>query len=463
MKFVRTLSAVLLSVLLLLSWSSCQKENVPLSGVASDWVTFSCDTLSFDTVFTAMGSTTRALKIYNITQQDIVLASVTLQGGYASRFRLNVDGDTSMVARNIPIPAGDSIFVFVRVNINPNASTEPFLVEDALCVTVQQEHLTLPLTAYGRNAVYHIPTDTLRNLEGEYYIDIFGNYYRYSVIDCDNWDHSRPHVIVGYAVVNSNTTLNLTAGDELYFYNDAVLWVYDSATLVAQGTEDRPVLFTSVRHDGWYDHQPGQWGYIWVSGGSVNTQIDHAIIENGYRGLLVDTNVNSNPTLRISNTEIRNHADVGLLCNTAWVTAQNVLVHTCGTAAVALLYGGRYDFGNCTLAGYWPYGTRKNGSLLMTNMYLYGETLYLYGFNSHFHDCIIYGTRNESEVETGLDDRAAVDTLFTHCLIKGGAWDEDPLFENPTEGDYHLKEGSPAEGIGYRYPVVATEKSRRRK
>ena len=40
---------------------------------------------------------------------------------------------------------------------------------------------------------------------------------------------------------------------------------------------------------------------------------------------------------------------------------------------------------------------------------------------------------------------------FTHCLVKGGDWDEDPQFVDIDEDDYHLQEGSPAAGIGYQF------------
>ena len=122
---------MLLAVCLLMFFTtSCWKEDEWMSeGVVLD---FSCDTMAFDTVFTQSGSTTRQFKVYNRTATPVRINEVTLEGGRASRFRLNVDGDTNMVARNVCIAAGDSIFVFVRANINPNNSSEPFIVEDSV-------------------------------------------------------------------------------------------------------------------------------------------------------------------------------------------------------------------------------------------------------------------------------------------------------------------------------------------
>lgn len=442
---------IVICAMLMVLYCSCSKEDFYMSS-DSALLDFSCDTLSFDTVFTQMGTTTRQFKVYNRGDEGIRIKSVTLSNGEASRFRLNVDGDTHMVARNIDIAAGDSIFVFVRANIRPDDQTEPFLIEDAVefCITSSNIH-RMPLSAYGRNAVYHVPTDTLHFVDGTYPRDQFGNLYTYSVIDCDNWRHDLPHVVVGYAVVDSRNTLYLKPGDELYFYNNAVLWVYDSATLDVRGSAEQPVLFTSVRHDGWYDDLPGQWGYVWLSAGSRDSYIDHAVIENGYVGVLVDSCANMNPTLTIGNTQIRNHTLAGLMGQTAHIVGQNLLVTNCGTATVAMQYGGVYSFSGSTFADYWRYNARTTPSVFVTNYRDYNGVHYIWPMQARLTDCIIYGSRAEGELYIDLDDRATVDTAVIHCLVRGGKWDTDPLFVDPDEGDYHLRPDSPAQGIGYRY------------
>ena len=445
-KHIILLAACLLS----LFYASCWKEDEWLTeGVELD---FSCDTMAFDTVFTQMGTTTRQFKVYNHTGGMVRIKEVTLQNGRASRFRLNVDGDTNMVVRNVDIAAGDSIFVFVRANINPNQHTEPFLIEDAVLFHFDDGVQRLPLTAYGRNAVYHVPTDTIRNADSSPLIDMFGNPYAYSVIDCEHWRHDLPHVIVGYAVVDSRHTLHLQEGDEIYFANDAVLWVYDSATIDVRGTAQNPVLFTSLRHDGWYDYLPGQWDYLWLSMGSVDNYIDHAVVENGYMGIAIDSCANTNPTLRISNTEIYNHSLAGLRCNTAYVVGDNLLVANCGLVTAALQYGGWYDFSHCTFADYWRYDSRTIPSVLVSNYYDDIDALirYVWPMQGTMTDCIIYGTLS-NELNISLDSTSPGSFTLTHCLVRGGEWDEDPLFVDPSEGDYHLQDDSPAWGVGYQY------------
>lgn len=438
-------------VALLVLFCACNKEYEFV--VSDDAVlTFSCDTLAFDTVFTQMGTTTRQVKVYNRGAQGVSIGEVALAGGYSSRFRLNVDGDTSMVARNINLAAGDSIFIFVRANIRPNLTTEPFLIEDAIEFRLTKTNIQrLPLTAYGRNAVYHVPTDTIHYADGTPVTDIYGKPYAYSVIDCENWRHDLPHVILGYGVVDSRQTLRLEAGDELYFHNDAVLWVYDSATLSVHGTTDRPVLFTSVRHDGWYDSLPGQWGHIWISKGSWDSEIDHAVIENGFVGILVDSCANTHPSLRISNTQIRNQSHVGLMGQTAYIVGDNLLVTNCGSATTVMQYGGRYEYSRCTFANYWRYETRKMPTVVITNYLDYQNTRYLYPMQASLTDCIVWGNRSDGEMLIDLDDRIEATATVTHSIVRGGEWSEDPLFVAPQAGDFHLQDNSPAIGIGYEY------------
>ncbi|KWW29726.1 MAG: hypothetical protein AUK63_1326 [bacterium P3] len=429
---------------------SCHKEEWVngLQGVA-----FSCEAVSFDTVFTHCGTTTRQLKIYNRGNDDIRIESVTLTGllrhGH-SCFRLNVDGDTALTAHNIEIASGDSCFVFVQATIDPNSASALFVETDTLLLRSGGDQRKLPLQACGRNAIYHLPKDTLQLADGSYPTDNFGNHYSYSVIDCAGWRHDLPHVIVGYAVVDANNTLNLTAGDELYFHNDAVLWVYDSATLHVEGSATQPVRFTSLRHDGWYDFLPGQWGYIWLSSGSRDNVIRHAVIENGTVGILADTNAGGNPTLTVECCEIRRQSMAGIIGQTAYIVGRNLLVHTCGVATVALQYGGRYELEHCTLANYWSYGGRDNASVIVNNHLTHNGIEYLYALPlARFSNSIVYGNRAAGEMLLDLDERIEAHIEIDNTIVRGGDWDVDPCFTDPYGGDYRLNDGSPAAGLGY--------------
>lgn len=408
---------------------SCEKESFKVDdgGVKLE---FSTDTLTFDTVFTTVGTTTRIVTIYNRSSDNLKLSTVTLSGGVASHFRMNVDGDTSLVARDIEIEAGDSIFIFVQANINPTDATMPFVVEDAIVFSNGQR---VALTAWGRNAIYHriLPSDSTW----------------FTVIDCENWNHTLPHVFIDPAAVLDGHTLTLRNGDELYFYDDAMLIIDSNAHLRVQGTEDAPVLFTSMRHDGWYDYLPGQWQTIWFYNYSIGNVIDHAVIENGTCGL----RCYPGSQLTVSNTVIRNMSDCGIVGQAATITGRNLLVYDC-LADVTVLRGGSYDFRNCTFANYWSYSARQiEGIVLSNNEIRGGEVLGGDLLKADFRDCIIWGTYQKEFLLSELEGFTMNYNLNLHSIVKGGEWSEDPLFTDPREDDYTLQEESPAIGIGYQF------------
>lgn len=408
---------------------SCEKESFKVDdgGVKLE---FSTDTLTFDTVFTTVGTTTRIVTIYNRSSDNLKLSTVTLSGGVASHFRMNVDGDTSLVARDIEIEAGDSIFIFVQANINPTDATMPFVVEDAIVFSNGQR---VALTAWGRNAIYHriLPSDSTW----------------FTVIDCENWNHTLPHVFIDPAAVLDGHTLTLRNGDELYFYDDAMLIIDSNAHLRVQGTEDAPVLFTSMRHDGWYDYLPGQWQTIWFYNYSIGNVIDHAVIENGTCGL----RCYPGSQLTVSNTVIRNMSDCGIVGQAATITGRNLLVYDC-LADVTVLRGGSYDFCNCTFANYWSYSARQIEGIVLSNNEIRGEEV-LGGdlLKADFRDCIIWGTYQKEFLLSELEGFTMNYNLNLHSIVKGGEWSEDPLFTDPREDDYTLQEESPAIGIGYQF------------
>lgn len=421
----RMLYVIVLSVMPMILLS-CEQETFVRDG-GEVQLAFSIDTVAFDTVFTTIGTATQKVTVYNRSDDNLILSSVTLEKDRASRFRLNVDGDTSMIAHDVEIEAGDSIFVFVQANINPNDEQSPFLVEDAVSFSNGQR---LPLTAWGRNAVYHItPRDSV-----------------WLRIGNETWTDSLPHVVVGNVLVSEDCTLRLTAGAEVHFATNAMLIVDSAARLLVQGTAERPVLLTSLRHDGWYRFLPGQWQTVWFYNYSTGNMIDHAVIENATGGLRCYPGAQ----LTVSNSILRNISDCAIIGQGATVAGNNLLVYDCLAGFTALM-GGSYDFRRCTFANYWSYNARKIETIVLSNQMLTSAGVVGGALTkADFVDCIIWGTRSP-EVLLSEDERWPFNYRFVHSIVRGGEWDEDPLFTDPREDDYTLQEGSPAEGIGYNF------------
>src|SRR3954465_12252845 len=105
----QTLTYIL--VLSTLLFFFCRKDSFITSSDAQ--LGIGADTLHFDTVFTSTGSVTQFFKITNNNNQKLKLNSVSLKGGGASAFKINVDGSTGPQLTDIEMEANDSIYVFV--------------------------------------------------------------------------------------------------------------------------------------------------------------------------------------------------------------------------------------------------------------------------------------------------------------------------------------------------------------
>ena len=435
----------------IISQSSCKKDD---SLYTDGDLRFSSDTVMFDTVFTQIGSTTRLFKIYNKHNQTVKINNINLAGGSSSFFRINIDGVPSLSESNIEIPANDSLFIFVKVTINPTSVNSPFVVSDSIIFTTDNGTQKVQLVAWGQNAYYHVPDQ------------FFENFPPYSLIACNStWIDDKPHVIYGYAVVDENCTLTIEQGTRVHFHNNGVLWVYNGGTLIVNGTKEKQVTFQGDRLEQSYKDIPGQWGKIWLSAGSKNNVINHAIIKNGFIGLQVDTLGNSsNPTLKIDNTIIQNMSGAGILAQGSKIDATNLLITNCSQYAVALTIGGTYNFRHCTIGNYWSYSTRKTPSLILNNYYKDVNENYIVRplTNAYFGNCIIYGNNSDSE-ELSRDSfpvAGAFNYKFENCLIKtivntsnvnyflNCLINQDPLFNDYANNKYDLSNGSPAIDVG---------------
>lgn len=427
----RLLAILVVSTILPLCTMSCVKDGY--ADEKSVRLEFSADTVCFDTVFTTVGTITQQVKVYNRSTSDIELSAITLKQGRQSRFRINVDGDTAMVARHVELQAGDSLFIFVQANINPNDDAEPFICTDSILFSNGQY---LPLAAWGRNAVYHrIAAD-----------DDSSWFCR---IDCASWRHDRPHVFLDPAAVLDGNTLILQPGDELHFADGAMIIIDSNASLVANGTADQPILFTSLRHDPWYRNMPGQWQTVWFYNYSTGNVMSHCVVENAEGGV----RCYPGSALRVSNSVVRNCSDAGIIGQGAAIEGDTLLVYDCPSSLV-LIAGGSYSFNRCTLAHYWNYSMRDTTGVIVSNYYPV-EGGYVAGdlVRADFSDCIIYGTRAAGEVSLNALEGFGFNYSFFNSLVRGSNWDEDPMFVDPANDDYHLQEGSPAEGIGYSFEL----------
>jgi hypothetical protein len=376
---------------------SCKKDKLITDTSAT--ISFSNDSLLFDTVFTTIGSSTRNIRVINHNNQRIKISSISLQKGGASSFIINVDGAKGTYFEDIEIAAHDSLYIFVQVNVNPTNLNSPLIITDQIDFNVNGNASKVVLEAWGQDAYYHYPTDAIKFSDG--------NYLPYSLIssdpNCDTtWNNDKPHVIYGWLVVDSKQKLTINGGVRLYFANKAGLWVYQEGTLKVKGTLGNEVLFTQARRDPEWADEPGQWDRIWINEGSVNNEIDYAIIRNGYIGVqaeVLEDTLNKFPNrLKITNTKIYNMSKWGLYAYAFNVSGYNNVISNCQEHCVNLLFGGNYSFLHCTFANFWTKEkSRELPTLKINNHY---ENIVLPMDTCYFGNCIVDGSRTD---EVSLD------------------------------------------------------------
>jgi len=424
---------------------------------------FSTDTITFDTVFASIGSITKTLTVYNRNNFD-VKSNIALLGNSAANFRMNIDGIAGNSQTNIEIPAKDSIFIFLEVTIDPSSSNTPYILSDSLVFTTGTKKQDVDVVAWGQDAYFHTA-----NTYGDIINGNDTTRFYYHLLDCSQpWTNDKPHVIYGYAVVDPGKTLLINEGCNVYLHNNSGILVGNpfleasGGSIKVNGTFGNEVTFQGDRLDPWYKDIPGQWDRIWLMPGSINNEINYAIIRNGNIGIHADTVGNSSPTVIINNTIIENMSSIGILGQGANITATNTVISKCGQYAVACNIGGIYNFTHCTFANYWDYNHRSTPSILLNNYYEGADgNIYVRNLEeANFTNCIIDGNLS-TEVSFQERELGTFNYIFDHCLIKldptistenmhyqNAIINQAPKFADNLEGDFHLKEDSPAIDAG---------------
>jgi hypothetical protein len=423
-----------------IAMSACRKEDTLYQGSAS--LNFSEDKILFDTLFTTIGSSTYILKVSNPYDDKLNIERIALARGSQSNFRMNVDGVSGITFNNVEIPAHDSIYIFVEVTIDPTATSTPYLITDSILFTTNGNLQDVDLIAYGRDA-YFIIAD--RHIQGLPPFKIVAGEHTDTT-----WTSQKPIVIYGYAVVDSTATLRIEAGTEIYFHSAGGLWIYKGGCLKVTGTKDNPVIFDGDRPEDYFDDMPGQWDRIWINEGSVDNEINYAVIKNGFIGIQAEfLQEDMGNKIKISNTIIKNMSGVGIFARFSKIDAENLVVNNCQQYSVALTMGGNYEFRHSTLVNYWSESVRKTPALYLNNYYMDGNnTIYPFDLYARFYNSIVYGNMEDELV---IDHAGGLaDVKFENILARttqntsnSNIWvntykNLNPDFVSIDDQDFHL-------------------------
>ena len=372
--------------------SSCKPEDEKLDPSPGKSVTFSSDTIMFDTVFTEQTTITQRLRLYNPNRKAIILSSVQMENP-SSPFSIVVNGKAGPIA-NVEVLGGDSIYILLKAVLAPSLQDTAFLTQDRLIVRVKgrSDFQKVIVQAYGQDANY------LNEVTLPLGITI--------------WDSPKPYFVYNNLLVPPGANLIIKPGVRINSYKNNVFVVNGSITI--QGSPTRPVRFSGNRIEPYYNTVPDQWGAIYLTDSAVGCQIDWAIIQNGSRGVQVGApNGRNKVSLQIRNTIIRNMSDVGLYGFNASITGSNISISDCGQFNLAGLQGGSYAFAHITTSysGNNPFN-RRNPSVAFTTFYedreagrVYTAPLALTIVNS-----ILTGSEEEEFVIANVAGGPAIDT-----------------------------------------------------
>jgi hypothetical protein len=439
---MKSIVRILLVALMIFTLGRCQKERESDSN--GKLLTFSSDTIAFDTIFTSIGTPTKNLRVYNPTNSRVIVSSVRLSGGTSSGFRINVNGEASNEVFNVEIPARDSIFIFVEATLNRSGSQQMMVAEDSIIFRINSKEQKVRLLAWGQD--YKL--------------------IRAEMVKSTTWTKERPYLVYNYAFVDSCQTLTIEPGSTIYFHKNAGLFI--KGTLIVKGTVAEPVVFKGDRLESGYSNLPDQWNGITLLSGSHNNIIDHAIIKNANIGLQVG-NIEKEgfASVELTNTRIENMSWSGIWAMKSKILAYNCVIANVGYYNTALLLGGDYQFYHTTFANCSNNisSTLRNAETLTISNYLVNSTngaKYVGDLSqATFGNCIIAGY-NHDELKISMDKQGKSNYLFDHCLIQisdtfktqpaehfsGIIRNISPRFINPQRANYELDTLSVAKDWG---------------
>lgn len=434
---------------------------------------FSKDTVYLDTVFTNIGSSTYRLKVYNDSDKDISIPTVQLGKGTNSNYRIMVDGMTGedadnsgtgdgKIFRNVELLAKDSMFIFIEVTSDvADANPTDYLytdkiefrhannvVQDVDLVTLIQDAIFIYPQRDNQN-VYETISLGIDN-EGNPMEYVGSNLSENDPVNGDelHWTNQKPYVIYGTAMVPNGKNLVVDAGARVHFHANSNLLVSQNASIQINGGNPpgndptnltNEVVFEGDRLEPLYSDVPGQWGAIIMLSELNTNSINHLTIKNATVGLLVQKrlplgeNDTHQPKLNLTNVQIYNCANVGILGRDAQITGSNIAINYCGQAALAATLGGVYNFTHCTFNNNW--NSSKQFAVVVGNYLEVDNTPYISDLTqANFTNCIIYGSNQNTlkfDKFTPPNSSAPDATFnyqFTNCLIKLNNTTANPLY-----------------------------------
>jgi len=411
-------------ILLASFFYACNDGFDDYSSSPNDLLTFSQDTIAFDTIITTINTPFQTFKVYNSNSKALLISSIYLENGNESGFKINVDGRSGDSFEDVEIQKKDSLFVFVDAKPAKNNSTEPEYFTDYIVFVTNGVKQKVLLEASSQDA------------------EIWKGLTIYSDSTLNN---VKPFVIYDSLVVKEGATLHLQEGTTFYMHGGAEIIV--KGTLKAKGTPENPIVIRGDRFDYTvdlpYDLIPGQWNGFQFESNSFDNELEYMYIRNGKNGMNFQLSDPTKSKMKMKNVVMTNFKGILINSVNCNIEAENCEFSNSKDALLNLI-GGKYSFTHCTLANYYfssmeyGWGNSDNETVVLSNAYFNTENEafeYYPILQADFYNSIIWGMKELSTSQIKIDesDESSLSYYFKNCLFphKGA--------ENDDENDSNAK------------------------
>lgn len=413
-----------------------------MSTSPSEQPEFSVSTLEMGDIFTSTPSATNSFKVYNRHDKILSIASISLRGGSASPFRLNVDGEAGRSFSNIEIRPNDSIYIFVETTVPPSGdgSYQPFDVTD------QVDFLTSGLVTSVNLKARACDVEDVKD---------------FTVTGDMRWD-SHPRRVYGTLIIPEGASLTVGPGVSIYFHSGASMDIAGKfVTLGQPDTQDASNMVTmrgdrldNVVTNSPFDLLASQWDGVTLRP-SGTMSLSHTDLRGTSRGIEATGDSSGKPTIVLLNSRLHRSGANLLTVKDALLTATGCEFSD-SRGSLLSISGGEAQVTHCTFANFYissydvgylveadasvPAKVRIDNSILVN----FRNSLYISPADLSGTDILV---RNTLMSVSGTDD-----SNFIGCI-----WDNPPAMMVDLANyiyDYRLAPGSP--GIDSGNPEYVT-------
>lgn len=426
---MRNIVNLLLTIGCLLSLVACS-DYESFSDSPAFRLTFSQDTIAFDTLVSTIPSSTKTLYAFNNNSDGIRIRTIQIEGGADSHFRANVDGRflADGIWNDFEVLKHDSLVIRIEMTPPEAGSNEPryftdkihFLLENGTTQTVVLTGGSID--AYIKRGGLTIEVDETLLTD-------------------------KPYVIYDSLVIKPDATLTLTEGTTLMFHDKAAIHVYGK--LIVQGSIEKPVVLRGDRMDHMfdylrYDNTPSRWEGIVVHRGSYGNKFFQCDLHSSLFGIVCEDTEQqvpdeANPSVILESCILHNIGGSGLQLNNCASSVVNTQISNTLGHTVDII-GGSHTFIYCTLAQFYPFTGNIGNALHLVSSADGSE----YGLlrKARFINCVITGYGNDVVMGENIPQDGSCDYLFHHCFVNtppvddaehfvGNIFDQDKKKDEP--------------------------------